>query len=217
MNMSSLNALRALAIAGALALASAAQAQIQFQVQLDTSSLITNPAGPFTLDFQLNDGSGTGDANNWATISDFKFGGGSATSGSVWTTGGASGDLGSSVTLNDSDPLFNDFTQGFTPGSWLSFTVSLSTQVDAGGTPDEFSFAILDGNFFNLPTTSLGTDTFVQVAIDSGAPTILTASSLDGAIPSPTVTPVPEASTYGLVGAALLGLVALKRRRRTAS
>jgi len=215
MNISS-TALRALAVTAALALASVASAQIQFQVQLDTSSLIGNPSGPFTLDFQLNDGSGWGDANNWATISDISFGGGSASTGTVWTSGGAWGDLGSSVTLNDSDPLLNDFTQGFTPGSWLSFTVSLSTQVDAGGTPDEFSFAILDNNFFNLPTTSLGTDTFVQVALDSGSPMILTASSLDGSIGAPTVTPVPEASTYGLMGAALLGLVAFKRRRRAA-
>lgn len=215
MNLST-TALRAFAATAALALASVASAQIQFNVQLDTSSLVSNPSGPFTLDFQLNDGSGTGDANSWATISNITFGGGSASAGTAWTIGGASGDLGSSVTLNDSDPLLNDFTQGFTPGSWLSFTVSLSTNVDAGGTPDEFSFAILDGNFFNLPTASLGSDTFVQVAIDSANPSILTAASLDGTIPSPTVTPVPEASTYGLMGAALLGLVALKRRRTAA-
>ncbi|HEY9155983.1 MAG TPA: NF038129 family PEP-CTERM protein [Opitutaceae bacterium] len=211
MNLST-TALRAFTATAALALASVASADIQFRVQLDTSSLISNPSGPFSLDFQLNDGSGWGDANNWATISNLTFGGGSPT-GSASTMGGAWGDLGSSVALVDSDPLLNDFTQGFTPGSWLSFDVHLSTNVDSGGTPDEFSFAILDGNFFNLPTNSLGTDTFVQVALDSANPTILIASSVDGAIAAPTVTPVPEASTYGLMGAALLGLVALKRRR----
>lgn len=210
-------ALRAFAATAALALASAASADLQFRVQLDTSSLISNPSGPFTLDFQLNDGSGLGDANNWATISNISFGGGSATSGTDFTIGGASGNLGSSVALIDSNSLLNDFTQGFTPGSWLSFDVSLSTNVDDGVTPDEFSFAILDNNFFNLPTTSLGTDTFVQVALDSANPTVLTAASLDGAIPAPSVTPVPEASTYGLMGAAALGLLALKRRRRAAS
>jgi hypothetical protein len=215
MNLST-TALRAFVATAALALASAASADIQFRVQLDTSSLVSNPSGPFTLDFQLNDGSGLGDANNWASISNLTFGGGSASSGTVWTMGGASGDLGSSVALVDSDPLLNDFTQGFTPGSWLSFDVSLSTNVDAGLTPDEFSFAILDSNFFNLPTTSLGTDTFVQVAIDSANPSVLTAASLDGAIPAPSVTPVPEASTYGIMGAALLGLAALKRRCRAA-
>ena len=207
-------ALRAFAATAALALASVASADIQFRVKLNTSSLTAKPSGPFTLGFQLNDGSGTGDANNWATISNISFGGGSATGGTAFGIGGASGDLGSSVALIDSDPLLNDFTQGFTPGSWLSFDVSLSTHVDSGFTPDEFSFAILDNNFFNLPTTSLGTDTFVQVAIDSANPTVLTAASLDGAISAPSVTPVPEASTYGMVGAALLGLVALKRRRR---
>jgi MYXO-CTERM domain-containing protein len=206
-------ALRALAATAALALASAASADLQFRVQLDTSSLISNPSGPFTLDFQLNDGSGTGDANNWATISNFRFGGGSATSGTVFTLGGASGDLGSSVRLIDSSSLFNDFEQGFTPGSWLSFDVSLSTNIE-NPTPDEFAFAILDGSFFNLPTTSAGSDTFVQIALDSANPDVLTAASLDGAIPAPSVTPIPEASTYGFLGVALLGLVALKRRRR---
>ncbi len=206
-------AFRALAIAAALALGSFAEAQIQFQVNVDTSSLVGNPAGPYSLDFQLNDGSGWGDASNWATVSDIKFGGGSAT-GSANTFGGAWGDLSSSVNLHDSDPLVNEFYQGFTAGSWLSFTVSLSTQVESGPTPDEFSFAILDGSLFNIATQALGTDAFVQVNIDSQNPSILSYGSADLTIPAPTVTPVPEASTYGICGAALLGLVAFKRRKK---
>jgi hypothetical protein len=206
-------AFRALAVVAALALGSIAEAQIQFQVKLNTSSLIGNPAGPYSLDFQLNDGSGWGDGNNIASISDFQFGGGSAT-GWGTATGGAMGNLASTITLNDTNSLLNEFYQGFTAGSWLSFTVSLSTQVDAGPTPDRFSFAILDNSLMNLATQSLGTDTFIEVDINSGNPTVFAFGSADQTIGAPTVTPVPEASTYGLAGVALLGLVALKRRKQ---
>lgn len=212
---SSLPALRALGVVAALAFASLAQAQLQFQVQLNTSSLVSSPNGPFSLDFQLNDGSASGDGNNWATLSNFQFGGGSAW-GSATTLGGAAGSLGSTVTLNDSNWYLNDFYQSFTPGSWLSFTVSLSNWADAGPTPDKFSFAILDGAVINLPTLSLGSDTFLEVNLTGGTPSILTYGSLDGAIAAPTVTPVPEASTYGIWAAALLGALALRQRRKRA-
>lgn len=211
---SPLSALRALSVVAALALASLAQAQLQFQVQLNTSSLVANPTGPFSLDFQLNDGSVWGDANNWATLSNFQFGGGSAW-GSATAIGGAMGNLGSTVTLNDSN-AYNELYQSFTPGSWLSFTVSLTNWADAGPTPDKFSFAILDSSLMNLPTKSLGSDTFLEVNLTGANPTLLTYGSVDGLIAAPTVTPVPEASTYGIWAAALLGVLAFRQRRKRA-
>ena len=46
------------------------------------------------------------------------------------------------------------------PGSTLSFQVSLTTAVDAAGTPDEFSFAILhrtlNSTLVEIPTFGLG-------------------------------------------------------------
>ena len=42
-----------------------------FSFSIDTSSLIANPNGPFTLDFQFIDGGGTGDGNNTITLSNF--------------------------------------------------------------------------------------------------------------------------------------------------
>lgn len=206
-------ALRAFALAAVLALGSIAQAQLQFQVQLNTSTLMSNPAGPYSLDFQLNDGAGWGDGNNWATLSNFSFGSGSSW-GTSTTFGGAMGSLGGTVTLNDSNAMLNELYQSFTPGSWLSFKVTLSTNVDAGPTPDKFSFAILDSNLMNLATNSLGSDTFVEVNINQWNPTVLSYGSADMTIAAPLVTPVPEASTYGICGAALLGLVAWKRRKK---
>ena len=207
--------LRVLALAAAVAASTIiGHAQLSYQVVVDTHSLVANPAGPFSLDFQLNDGSGFGDSNNWATISNFQFGGGSAL-GSATTTGNAIGSLSSSVALTDTDPLLNEFYQGFTPGAWLSFKVTLSTNVDSGVTPDVFSFSVLDSNLFNLPTTSFGTDTFLAVNIDSATPTIATYASADGSIPAPLATAVPEASTYGLCAGALAFMAVIVRRRRS--
>ena len=70
-------------------------------------------------------------------------------------TGGASGDLGTSVTLTDSDFL-NEFTQDFTPGSLLEYDVNLTTNVDTGFTPDAFSFALFQ-NGVEIPTTDPAT------------------------------------------------------------
>ena len=51
-------------------------ADIQYIVTLNTSPLVGHTAGPFAMNFQLNDGSGLGDANNTALLSGFVFGGG---------------------------------------------------------------------------------------------------------------------------------------------
>jgi len=113
----------------------------QVRVSLDTSSLVGQP-GPFSLDFQLNDGSGTGDGNNSAHLTDFDFDGGAA-AGVLQLTGGARGDLQSDVTINET-AFLNRFQQQFVPGERLSFLVDLTNNVDAGSFPDQFSFAILN-------------------------------------------------------------------------
>src|SRR5438067_1451243 len=88
-----------------------------YDFSLDTSPLIGHAAGPFSLAFQFNDGSGAGDANNTAILSAFQFGAGSAT-GAPTLFGGATGSLSSLVTLTDSS-FFNAFTQTFNPGNLL--------------------------------------------------------------------------------------------------
>ena len=53
-----------------LLMAPAAHALL-FTIEVDTAPLIGHPAGPFSLEFQLNDGSGTSDGNNTALIGPF--------------------------------------------------------------------------------------------------------------------------------------------------
>jgi hypothetical protein len=116
-----------------------ARADQVWTVSLDTSQLAPNYTGPFGLDFEL-----IGNNGNTVTLSDFAFGtGGSAGSG-PFLTGGAGGALGSTVSLNDSSYFFSDFNQQFTPGSTLTFTVDSTLILPPGGTPDNFSMAILE-------------------------------------------------------------------------
>jgi hypothetical protein len=178
-----------------------------FNVNLDTSPLVGNAAGPFSLDFQLI--SGGGGVTNTAILSHFNFGGGRA-SGSPTLTGGASGTLTGTVTLTES-AFFNEFFQLFIAGNHLSFNVNLTTQVASGLTPDEFSFAILDSAGVEIPTTSFS-DALMLIDINSLNPAIQTFagdSSVPGgiALSAPTITSapgtVPEPGTLLLV---LMGL-----------
>ena len=202
--------LRTIALMAAAAAATVTvRANSYYSVFVDTSELVGSLAGPFSLDFQLNDGSGWGDGNNTAALSNFKFGGGSAVSGAT-TSGGASGDLISGITITDSNSTLNEFYQGFLPGNWLSFNLSLSTNLDLDGTPDLFSFAILDGNLMNLATQSFGSDNFLEINIDSLTPSVATFASADGLINAH----VPDTFNTGIYSAVLLvALVVLKRRR----
>src|SRR5215831_4272177 len=115
---------------------SIANASILYDITMNTTPLIGHSASPFSVEFQLNDGSGTGDSNNTAILNDFLFNGGGP-AGSPTLNGGANGNLTSGVTLTDHS-FFNQFIQSFTPGSALSFRLSLSTNIDSGGTPDQF-------------------------------------------------------------------------------
>ena len=182
-----------------------------YDVTIDTSALIGNPSAPFSLDFQLNDGAGTGSAQNFASITGFNFGSGNAT-GSASIFGGTAGDLVSGITFHTTS-AFNELYQGFTPGNTLSFHVSLSETAPSTETPDSFSFAILDQSLSNIATTGIA-DTLLEVDLtDAGAIATL-GNSIDGV--SITATAVPEPYAAPVVAVGLLGAFACVRRMKAA-
>ena len=216
---------RVVLLAGACVLlgASLSQAgQFSFHVDVDTSSLVGSPDGPFSLDFQLNQGSGT--ATNSVTLDDFSFTGGTPT-GAPNLFGGATGDLSSSVMLTDASNPFNEFFQGFSAGTTnIGFDVALTTDVDPT-IPDSFAMAILDSGTNNITTAGLG-DSLMLVNITSSnvsfsdvqtfASTGANAGVTVAATPV-TVTATPEpGSLFLLAGAGLIALASGARKRFTA-
>lgn len=210
--------------------AKTAHADLVFTVALNTMPLTVPPgstAGPFSLAFALIQGSQPD--NNSVTLNNFAFGvGGSAGSSCAFppcTSGGASGDITSTVNL-EATSFFNSFVESFNPGTDLTFNVDLTTNVDSGGTPDTFAFSILDGGGASIPTLDPSfADTLLTVNIDSASPAMLTYAT-DSSQPvnngvfitmdAPTVTlvstSVPEPSTSVVLGGLLAVLAALIRR-----
>jgi len=149
-------------IASAVIVPALAQAKT-YRVTIDTRALAAQPAppGPFSLELQLVDGGGQ--QSNTVIVRNISFGTGGGVAGIGTTTGGASGDLSSSVTLIDTSFL-NEFVQRFTPSSQdpLSFTVDISENLEPV-TPDSFSVGILDSSANGLSTTFF--DAFMQIDI----------------------------------------------------
>lgn len=179
---------------------------ISVNVSINTSGLPTTPGSE--IFFIFTDGSGTGDANNTATLNTFALGGG--TVGAVDfsnTFGGASGDISSAVSLTDSS-FTNVFAETFSAGASLSFLLNLTTNVDAGGTPDQFSVSIVDpsGNFL-LPSDPL-TGNLLAINLDSANPSVSTFSSLvNVSTPGPVSTPEPATLLLLSTGLAAMGLL----------
>ena len=182
-----------------------------FDVVVNTSSLPA--AQPFTLDFYLNPGSGGNDSNTSVSISNFDLGGGSLVGAPTLSGGGATGDVTSGIGLTDSDAAFNEFTQTFDPGSFLSFQISFTGGVDSPA-PDFFAF-LLDELNTNDPNNSL-----VSFNFDSAhpSPNVFTATTfVNGGDEVRGVTPAvtsPEPSSMLLLGAGL-SLLAMRRRMST--
>lgn len=188
-----------LPLAIALAAAFSGRADSVYTFTMDTTALVGN--GPFALDLVFTDG---GDLNNnTITFTNFAFGTGGSPSGGGTATGGASGSLASGVTITDS-AFFNEYTENFTPGNELSFTIDTTNLLDSGGTPDLLTIGILDSGSNNLPTTG-PVDEFLDLTLGGGAaPQITAYGSAAGSafsLAAPDVEPqnvssTPEPSPY---------------------
>jgi hypothetical protein len=195
--------------------ASTSKAALIYHVDIDTTSLVGSLNGPFSLDFQLTDGSGTLAGVNTVTLDNFMFTGGTPT-GSASLFGGATGSLSSIVTLTDNASFSNEFFQGFSAGTTkIGFDALLTTNVDPGPTPDAFSMAILDNTLSNIPATGPG-DSLMLVNINSPSLSLSAVQKFTSTSPSGVTvaaSPTPEPSSWLVMGSGLLALGGLALRR----
>ncbi len=206
-----------------LLLAAAANAGTIYSVTIGTAPLASDSYLPFYLAFELADGSGTGDGNNAAVVTNVQPADGVIIGIAPTVFGnGVSGDLSTSVQMTDIDS-FEYLAQPFFFGNSLSFQLDLTTNVDTPA-PDTFLFWLLDSSQVPIPTLATdGLDEFAQIIIDSSLPTVQTYASdvsrqtsagetlaLDA--PEFTVT-TPEPAGILTIGLGLFGLLALRRAR----
>ena len=214
-------------VAALLALAPAAHAttfpNLVYDLTINTSSLVANPNGTFSLDFQL--ATGSGNVPNTVTLSNFQFIGGAPTGTDTFTSGNETGSLASTVVLTngaaDSD---NEFAESFTSGTTqISFQVNETPNSEVVGsgtpTPDQLNIAILDSTISNIPTTDPSTNNELVSSVlgsTSNRSTVETFSSLspDGGVTVVVSAPEPSSTALFLLGfGGLVGLLGLRRNR----
>ena len=183
----------------------------------------------YYTEFTLTDAKGIGDGNSTAAVSNLVFTNGSLGAVLSPTYGNVTGALGTTLTLRDgpvaSGPLA-DYAQAFTVSgltSQFSFDLLLSAaSVDAGPTPDNFTFQILDSGINNPPLATSGPTgvEFVTADYTSTAPTAFGYHStglptpVGATISAPSSVPEPApAFTLAFFGLGLGGLILRARRR----
>ena len=118
----------------------------------------------------------------------------------------------------------NIFSEQFAPGLELSFTLGLTSNNDLGGTPDGFTFFLLDKFGFPIPTLAPVGDYFFTAALSSSGPAFSAYGSDPNrplsvgppvSIPAPTIIPVgsvPEPRSMFPLGAVLIAAGLAKHR-----
>ena len=187
-----------------------------FIVTLDTAPL----TGTHVLVFGLTNFDA---GSNTAVLSEFSFGGGSAVAGSEdCTLGGfvsglgCTGDLATSVVLQDLDPFGAFFTQQFTPGASLTFRLSITNNY-AGGTPDQLAMSVCDDTLSTCYSDDAGTGALLLLDF-SGAPLAPSSFIASGAsaqnLGAPSVAQVAEPGTALLLLLGAGGARAVARRHQ---
>ncbi len=204
-------------LATLMAVAAKADSQ-SFNVSLNTS-MSTLPGTTQVIFFGLSNGDGTA-GDNSVTLSNFNFGGGSADGSPTYEGSGVSGDLSSSISMTDLD-FSESFYEQFTVGSSLSFLLTTTNVFTSGGmAPDNFSFLICDPMFSTCYSDD-GSGALLSLDLVGGTLSAPGSFSLFAAgtqsLPAPIVTAanssVPEPSSATLLGAGLLLVLLLIRRR----
>ncbi len=191
-----------------------AQASILYQVTVNTSTLSGTNGN---IDFQFNPGGATSQAALVA-ISSFT---GAVINGTAFTTGGVSGNLPSTVTINNST-AFNDYFQALTFGPSLSFLLQFNGPAVNSPNGTATSGSAFGLSLYNAagdtPLLTTNPDGFIGTAnvnLNGTVTTTTYPSNGTGGAPVATftvVSSVPEPGTFVLLGASFLSIGFFRRR-----
>jgi spore coat protein U-like protein len=189
---------------GVLCIASTASAApITYDVTVDSSS-ISGTAG--SLDFEFNPGPLVTQAVSLQILS---FASDGTLAGSPVLTGDVTGALPETVTF-DNGTAFNDYFEGFTYGSTLSFQVSLfgpalSSPDGTATSGSTFAFSMFSDAAGTIPVLTTNTTEGFAFTIDVNldATTTVTNFSPQTTVVPATVPAIPEPDTLSLMAAGL--------------
>jgi hypothetical protein len=189
----------------------ASAAPITYDVAVDSSS-ISGTAG--ALDFQFNPGPLVTQA---ASLQILNFTSNGALAGNSVLTGDVAGTLPGMLNFNNGT-AFNDYFEGFTYGSTLSFQVSLDgpalTSPDGvSSSGSTFAFSMFSDAAGTIPifttNTTEGFAFIIDVNLD-GTTTVTNFSAQTTVVPITGA--IPEPSTLALLGIGVIGLGIMRRR-----
>jgi hypothetical protein len=189
-------------------------ASISYQFTIDTTTLSGQADN---LDFQFNPGDISSPSVS-LDISGFLLNGGSFNANDIVLTGDASGTLAGDVTL-DNNSGYSDAFQPVELGTSVTFLATFSgAGVDDPASPGSaFGFSIYDNaGTTPLLTTSLD-GTIAGIELDADGIALFTNPATAGGTSDATIAAIPEPATgFGAaLGLGLLGLVAIRARRRS--
>jgi hypothetical protein len=194
-----------IAVSLSVAIHQATQAST-LQVNINTTPL-TGATGFLAFDFL----GGSPAPNNFATILNF---GTNSTLGAASSSGTVSGTLVPGPLVFNDSTFFNEWLQGVTFGSVISFQLSLSTNTIPGGSPDAFSFFLLDSNSLPFATSDPSSaNSLFQIDINgqSLTPNVFTSDFASASV-NPAQATVPEPSPSWLFCLVILVFVAVRTR-----